>query len=58
MMLIETRVAPSSIHGMGLFAVNAVPKNTPVWTFQPGFDRDFSPEQFAALPPPAQAHVR
>jgi SET domain-containing protein len=58
MMLIETRVAPSTIHGSGLFAVKAIPKNTPVWMFQPGFDHDFSPEQFAALPPPAQAHAR
>ena len=58
MMLIETRVAPSPIHGLGLFAVQAIPKNTPIWTFQPGFDQDFSPEQFAALPPRAQAHAR
>ncbi|HSY17717.1 MAG TPA: SET domain-containing protein [Candidatus Acidoferrales bacterium] len=58
MMLIATRVAPSIIHGTGLFAVKAVPKNTPVWTFQSGFDHDFSPEQIAALPPPAQAHTR
>jgi SET domain-containing protein len=57
MMLIETRVAPSAIHGLGLFAVKAVPRHTPVWTFQPGFDRDFSPAQFAALPPLAQAHA-
>lgn len=57
-MLIETRVAPSAIHGLGLFTVKAVPRLTPVWKFQPGFDRDFSPEQFAALPPPARAHTR
>lgn len=58
MMLIETRVAPSGIHGMGLFAATFVPCGTPVWKFQPGFDHDFSPEQFAALPPLAQAHTR
>ena len=58
MMLIETRVAPSPIHGLGLFTAKAVPRNTPIWKFQPGFDQDFSPEQFAALPPPAQAHAR
>jgi hypothetical protein len=56
MMLIETRVAPSAIHGMGLFVAKFVPRGTPVWKFQPGFDRDFSPEQFAALPP--LAHQR
>src|SRR5262249_53538182 len=58
MMLIRTRVAPSGIHGMGLFAVEAVAKGTPVWRFEPGFDHDFSPEQFAALPVPAREHTR
>jgi SET domain-containing protein len=58
MMLIETRVAPSGIHGMGLFAVKFVPRGTPVWTFQPGFDHDFSREQFAALPSLTRAHTR
>ena len=57
-MLIETRVQPSRIHGMGLFAVKFIPRGTPVWTFQPGFDHDFTPEQFAALPLPAQRHTR
>ena len=58
MMLIKTRVAPSGIHGMGLFAVERVPKGTPIWRFQPGFDHDFSPEQFAALPQTARDHTR
>ena len=58
MMLIETRVQPSAIHGMGLFAARAIPRGTPVWKFQPGFDHDFSPEQFAALPPLARQHTR
>lgn len=58
MMLVRTRVAPSAIHGLGLFAVDAVPLGTPIWRFEPGFDREFSAEQFAALPPEAQAHLR
>ena len=58
MMLIKTRVAPSGIHGMGLFAVEPVPRGTPVWRFEPGFDHDFSPAQFAALPPLARDHAR
>ena len=58
MMLIRTRVAPSPIHGMGLFTVEPVPRGTPVWRFEPGFDRAFSPEQFAALPPLAREHTR
>jgi len=43
---------------MGLLAAEPVPAGTLVWRFQPGFDHDFSPEQFADLPPPAQAHAR
>ena len=57
-MLIKTRVSPSGIHGMGLFAAEPVPAGTPIWRFEPGFDHDFSPEQFAALPPLARAHTR
>jgi SET domain-containing protein len=58
MMLIRTRVAPSAIHGMGLFAVEAAPKGTLVWRFEKGFDREFSPEEFATLSAEAQAHLR
>jgi SET domain-containing protein len=58
MMLIKTRVGPSGIHGMGLFALDPVPRGTAIWRFLPGFDHDFSPEQFAALPPLAREHTR
>jgi hypothetical protein len=58
MMLIETRVQPSGVHGLGLFTVRFVPRGTPIWRFEPGFDHDFSPAQFAALPPLAQKHTR
>lgn len=57
MLLIETRVATSAIHGLGLFAVKAIPRDTPVWKFQPGFDQIFSAHQFAALPPLTQQHL-
>lgn len=58
MMLIATAVRPSGIHGLGLFTVRPVPRGTPIWRFAPGFDHDFSPAQFAALPPLAREHVR
>ena len=58
MMLIQTRGAPSRIHGMGLFAVEFVPCGAPVWRFQADFDHDFSPEEFAALPRLAREHTR
>lgn len=58
MLLIKTRVAPSPIHGLGLFTIDPVPCGTPVWRFEPGFDHAFSPAQFAALPPVAREHLR
>jgi uncharacterized protein len=58
MLLIETRVAPSAIHGLGLFTVRAVPRGAAIWKFQPNFDHEFSAAQFAALPSAAQRHLR
>jgi SET domain-containing protein len=58
MMLVRTCVAPSRIHGLGLFAVEAIARDTPIWRFEAGFDHDFSPEQVAALPPLAREHAR
>ncbi len=58
MILVPTRVGPSAIHGSGLFAVECVPKGTPIWRFLPGFDQEFTPEQWAALPEPARSHTR
>ncbi len=43
---------------MGLFAERLIPSGTPIWRFQPGFDHDFSPQQFSALPPLAREHTR
>jgi hypothetical protein len=58
MMLVRTRVGPSEIHGNGLFAVERLPKGTPIWRFEPGFDHEFTPEAWANLPEPARSHTR
>jgi SET domain-containing protein len=57
-MLVRTQVRPSPVHGLGLFAAEAIPRGMPVWRFEPGFDHDFSPGAFLALPPGARAHTR
>jgi uncharacterized protein len=57
MMLIRTLVAPSAIHGLGLFAAGFISRGTPIWRFEPGFDHEFSPEQVAALPEVARGHL-
>lgn len=58
MLLIKNRVAPSAIHGLGVFAAEEVPAGTPVWKFQPDFDREFTPAALDTLPPEAVVHLR
>lgn len=58
MLLVRTRVAPSPIHGLGLFAAEAIPRGTPVWRFHEGFDHAFTRAEFAELPAPAREHLR
>lgn len=58
MILVKTRVQPSNIHGLGLFAMESIPPGTPIWRFEPGFDREFSEEQLSALPEVARAHLQ
>ncbi|MEY2408878.1 MAG: uncharacterized protein QOF48_1548 [Verrucomicrobiota bacterium] len=43
---------------MGLFAEAPLAKGTSVWRFERGFDHDFSPADYAALPELARAHTR
>lgn len=58
MILVPVRVGPSSIEGNGLFSLQDLPAGTPIWRFQPGFDRAFSPAEFDKLPEPARRHLR
>lgn len=51
MMLVDTRVGPSSIDGLGVIATWDIPNGTKIWEFHEGFDRVFSEAQLAALPP-------
>jgi hypothetical protein len=41
-----------------LFATVPLPRGTPIWRFLPGFDQEFTPTQWAALPEPARSHTR
>jgi hypothetical protein len=43
---------------MGLFAIEPLAKGTPIWRFLPGFDHDFTPADFRALPALARQHTR
>lgn len=50
MLLVRTRLAPSAIHGLGVFAVEPIARDTEVWRFTPGFDLDLEPKALDALP--------
>jgi len=54
MLLVPTRLAPSNIHGLGVYAVAPIAKGTPVWRFERGLDMEFNPDIVPTLP----AHVQ
>ncbi len=56
MMLVETRLAPSAIHGIGLFAAQFIPQGTKVWEFSPGFDLSIPQKNLSSLRRPALRH--
>ena len=50
MLLVPTRLAPSKIHGFGVFAAGPIAEGTPVWRFAKGLDMEFSPDIIQTLP--------
>lgn len=54
MILVKTKIGPSSIHGTGLFAAELIPKGTAVWKFVPVFDHEYPKDFTALLSPVAQ----
>ncbi len=53
MLLIAVEVCPSSVHGLGVFAREAVPAGRIIWQFDPGLDQRHPAAWLAAQP----AHV-
>lgn len=51
MLRVKTRLSPSGIHGIGLFAAESIPKGTVLWGFDPPLDERFTPEEVAGMPP-------
>ncbi|CAF1598926.1 unnamed protein product [Didymodactylos carnosus] len=49
MLLVKTKVAPSSIAGLGLFAVEFIPKGSVIWRFEKTFDVSLSEENYSSL---------
>ena len=58
MLLIRTYLDRSSIHGLGVFADEFIRKGTKIWRFVEGFDRCYSPRDFAKLPKAARDFIQ
>ena len=50
MLLVRTRLAPSAIHGLGVFTLEPIAQGAEVWRFTPGFDLDLDPALVDAQP--------
>jgi uncharacterized protein len=58
MLLVKTYLGKSKIHRFGVFAGQSIRKGQRVWRFVEGYDRLYTPKQFAKLPKEAQDFIR
>lgn len=57
MLTIRTRVGPSPIHGLGVFALEPAAVGTVVWRYEPAFDRLIEDGLLAQAPPAFRAFL-
>jgi len=50
MMMVETELRPSPIHGLGVFLLEPVKKDGLIWRFDGRIDRVYTPDEVATLP--------
>lgn len=50
MLLVKTKIGPSKIHGIGVFAAEFIPKGTIIWKFVPNFDLKFTEDEIKKFP--------
>lgn len=58
MILVRTKLLPSSTHGIGLFAAEFIPFGTKVWEFTPCFDLALTKMFVDSLSPGTKNQVR
>jgi SET domain-containing protein len=58
MMMVETEIKPSAIHGLGVFLKEPVKKGGLIWRFDSRIDRVYTPEEVASLPEHMQRYLR
>ncbi len=54
MIQIKTKLGPSSVHGVGLFADQFVPKGAVTWKYDPRFDSSFTEQEIEQMSEPAR----
>ena len=58
MMMVDTEVRVSSIHGLGTFLLEPVRKGQLIWRFDSRIDRIYSEDEIRTLPPHMQRFMR
>jgi SET domain-containing protein len=58
MMLVETELRPSNIHGIGVFLTEPVAAGDVIWQFDSRIDRVYSETEIASLPERLQRFLR
>ena len=57
MLLVKTKIGPSTIAGTGIFADEFIPADTVVWQFIPGKDDAYTRKQVEGLPEPKRSEI-
>lgn len=57
MLMVKTRLAPSPIAGIGLFADEDIAKGAVTWRFLAGYDRLLTAREMAAVLEPARSNL-
>jgi SET domain-containing protein len=58
MMMVETELRPSAIHGLGVFLLHRVRTGELIWRFDARIDRVYSEDELTSLPPHVQRYLR
>jgi uncharacterized protein len=55
MLYVKTKLGPSAIHGIGLFADEPIKRGATIWKFTAGFDQRYTRQDILSLP--ATVHI-
>ena len=58
MMMVETELKPSAIHGLGVFLLAPLRRGDLIWRFDARIDRVYTPDEVATLPAHVQRYLK